>query len=47
MEYVGNLARERDFRPFEKPVSSTTPDYYRLVEKPMDLATIKSELGAQ
>lgn len=41
VEYVGNLARERDFRPFEKPVSSTTPDYYRLVEKPMDLATIK------
>jgi hypothetical protein len=44
--YVGTLARERDFRPFEKPVPRTTPDYHRLVKKPMDLATVKSGFEA-
>ena len=44
MAYVGTLARERDFRPFETPVPRSTPDYYALVKKPMDMATVKSEL---
>lgn len=45
MGYVSSLASQRDFEPFAKPVPRSTPDYYRLVKKPMDLATIQSESG--
>ena len=45
MAYVRTLVGQRDFQPFEKPVPRSTPDYYRLVKKPMDLATIQSESG--
>jgi hypothetical protein len=35
------LLRDRDFGAFWQPVPRDTPDYYQVIERPMDLGTIR------
>ena len=51
LAYVQVLLRDRDFAAFWQPVPRDVPDYYQVIERPMDLGTIRggrvgSELAA-
>ena len=41
LAYVQVLLRDRDFGAFWQPVPRDTPDYYQVIERPMDLGTIR------